>query len=163
MTRAVLSTFFWLVIAGALQQAVAHRIAIGWGVPDFLLVFAIVLSMQRSSDAAAVTGFAAGVFSGALLNEAIAAFSISRMVACVVASRIATSLLDRSPLNVTIVASVCTVVAAATYLFVFPFVVGPPNIGAHLADTIGAAIYNGVIAIPIHLLVQRVAGTAARG
>jgi rod shape-determining protein MreD len=130
--------------------------------PDFLLVVAIVLSLERSQDAAATTGFAAGLFMGAIHNQAIAAFTLSRMVACIVGARISASFLDKGPFNLSIVAFLCTLLSGVIYLFVIPFIDTMPGIGAHVADTIGAAIYNGVIAIPIHLLYQRVAGTAAR-
>lgn len=162
MIRQALSTLFWLIVAAGFQQALAHRMAVGWGVPDLLLVTAVILSMQRSSDGAAITGFAAGLFMGALQNEAVASYAISRMSACMVAARIAGNLLDRAPLNVTIVGAVCTLVAGGVYLFVVPFVAPTPNIAGHLADTIGAAIYNAVIAIPIYLLFRRIAGAGAR-
>lgn len=162
MIRQATSTLLWLIVAAGLQQAVAHRIAIGWGLPDFLLVTAILLSMERSSDGAALTGFAAGLLMGALQNEAMAAYAISRMAASMIAAKIAGNLLDRGPLNVTIVAAVCTLVSGGVYLFVVPFVSPMPNIGGHLADTIGAAIYNAVIAIPTYLLFRRASGAAAR-
>lgn len=158
MTRAVLSTAAWLIGAAGVQQALSHRLAIGWAQPDFLLVVAVVASLHRSPDAAAVTGFFAGLLNSAIEGHDMLAFTVSRALVCMLSLKVYSAFLGTGALTSAIVTAIATAIAGLVYLFLGT----PPNILGHLADTIGAIIYNGVIAVPIYALYRNIAQITAR-
>ena len=152
----VVSTAVWLIIAAALQGALAARLSIYWATPDFLLVVAVVLSMHRSTDAAAFTGFFAGLLHGAVLNDHMMAFIISRVIACAVAAKMAASSIGAPYLTLVLVTLVASGVSSVLYLF---FGVQKDILG-WLTATIGGAFYNGVLAIPCYWLYRLLARPA---
>jgi hypothetical protein len=158
MSRTILSTAVWLIVAGGLQLALRQKMAIWWAAPDFVLVVAVVLSMHRSSDAAAFTGFFAGLMHSAILNSDLAALTISRMAASVLAVRLHAAFLGAGVLSTSLLVASCTVAAGLVSLLLG----GAQNIGSHAADTIGSAIYNGVIAIPTYALYRQFASAGSR-
>ena len=153
MMQSVLSTAVWLIGAASLQGALSERLAFGWFRPDFLLVVAVVLSIHRSTDASAVTGFFAGLFDGALRGKAMMALIISRTLACVASVRLYSAFLGSGVITASVVVLITSVISSVLYLFLG----APKDILGWLADTIGAALYNGVLAVPCYLLYCRLA------
>ena len=144
-------TAIWLIIAGACQSALAPRLSIGYVSPDFVLAVATVLSMHRTSDAASATGFFAGLVNGAISNSHMAAFIISRTVACFVTARIAAASVVATYFNVILAAISATLVAAVLYLFVGV----PKDILRWLVSTFGGCIYNTVIVLLLFAAFRR--------
>ncbi|HWP31041.1 MAG TPA: hypothetical protein VNK96_04855 [Fimbriimonadales bacterium] len=146
MISLIVTSAIWLIVAAGMQGALSERITIGWGKPDFLLVSAVILSIHRSTEGSAVTGFFAGLFHSALINDRLAALTISRMLACVISERLYAGFLGTGGVTAVIVSVIATFVAGLIYLFIGV----PQNIWSYFADTIGSAIYNGAVAIPIY-------------
>jgi len=146
MIPVIVTSAIWLILAAGMQGAISERIAIGWGKPDFLLISAVILSIHRTTDGSAVTGFFAGLFHSALINDKLAALTISRMLACVVSERLYSGFFGTGGVTAVIVTVIATFLAGLIYLFIGV----PQNIWNHFADTIGSAIYNGVFAMPAY-------------
>ncbi|MCH8275373.1 MAG: hypothetical protein IH851_11345 [Armatimonadetes bacterium] len=154
-----LSTAVWLICAAGLQAALSQRLAVGWAQPDFLLIAAVILSLQRSPQAASATGFFAGLFSGALLNERMTALVISRTLVCVLSVKVYSAFLGRGALTAAVVTAVATLAAGVIYLLLAL----EKDILGWLADTMGAAIYNGVVAVPAYGLHRWLSRAPSRG
>ena len=143
-------------VAAVLQQAVAPRWVILGVSPDFFLAFLTPIAMFSTARPSVITGFYFGLLQGALPTANIAHYVLSRSVAafCVSAS-------NGLRLNPSVwIAAATTAVATLLAQLLWMFMAAPPNIGAFLGDTIGSAMYNGVIAMPMYALLRKVLGPA---
>jgi rod shape-determining protein MreD len=156
MIRPILSTAIWLIAAAAFQAAWSERIQIGWGKPDFLLVTAVVLSLHRSADAAAVTGFFAGLLQSAIWNRHMAALTISRTITCFFAHKVHNAMLGTNIANIILVMTISTALSSILFFFIGL----PRDIGRWATDTIGAIVYNDVLAVPTYWLYRKLTRTA---
>lgn len=156
MMQPILSTAVWLIGAAACQAAWSERIQIGWGKPDFLLVTAVILSLHRSADAAAVTGFFSGLLQSAIWNRHMAALTISRTITCFFANKIHSAMLGTNLTNVMIVMTISTLLSSILFFFIGL----PRDIRSWTTDTIGAMVYNDVLAIPIYWLYRKLTRNA---
>lgn len=154
---------FWVVagtlyIAGILELACARQLAIFGAEPDFLLIAVGCCSMALRRTPAAVCGFAGGVIQGAIAGADMAHYAISRTVGGFVASWSRSLRLEANP------AAVAATVALTTVLsrMLFMFTAAPRGIAEFLGDTIGTAMYNGVLAIPLYALLKRVLNPPVR-
>lgn len=125
--------------------------------PDFILTIAIVLSFGRSTDAAAVIGFFAGLFHGAILNAHMAALIISRVLACVVSAKIGSTFTGAAYLTIWVSVLCASLFASFLYLLVGV----PSDILGWLTATIGGAVYNAVLALPCYWLYRRLGSPGA--
>jgi rod shape-determining protein MreD len=146
--KTALATAVWLVLAAACQASLGWRLSVFGVQPDFLLVAAVVLCMGREAEASATIGFFAGLLNGAILGSHMMALTVSRTLACLVASRIAAASTGAPALTVPVVAAIATLAAGLVHLFLAP----PRDIIAWLTATIGGAPYNAVLALPCYWL-----------
>jgi rod shape-determining protein MreD len=141
-----------LWICSVLQFGFARYLAIFGVAPNFLLVATIAVSLCLPRPSSAVFGFFAGAIEGALVGANLAHYVVSRTVAGFVAAwsrglrfELTAPAVGFTTLAVTLVASV-----------VFLFTAAPRGIVGYLGDTIGSAMYNGVLAMPLYALLRRV-------
>lgn len=145
-----------LWVFGALQQGLSERVSIFGVRPDFLLIFSAAYALLASRGAAAMCGFGAGVVQGALAGANLTHYVFSRTLA---SASIAWSTDLRFEQNAVLVA---LSIALGTLFagLVFMFLAAPSAILEYLGATILSALYNGVLAIPVHSLLRRLLGTA---
>lgn len=144
-----------IYIAVALQASVAPRIAILGVVPDFGLMIVAVLSLFTSRPVATVSGFFTGAFEGALSGVNLTHYVISRTLVGFFGG--SASSFGFQP-NAAVAALVTAILTVASQLLLF-FLAPPSGIGRFLGDTIGTAMYNGVLAIPVYALLRRILAT----
>lgn len=155
-------TALWVVLtlwlAAILERGLAQHIGIFGAHPDFLLLTSIVIGLGLRRSGAAMTGFLAGVIQGALIGANLSHYVISRVVAAFAAAWSRELRFEMNP------AALALTIAALTILGRLTFMVtaGPKHIGGFLGDTMGTAIYNGVLAIPVYALLRRVLNPVVR-
>jgi rod shape-determining protein MreD len=151
-SKLIAATFVCLWLAGGFQTAIAPRLAIGTVMPDFLLVALGSLALLGTRRSGAVTGFAAGVLQGAIAGANMAQYVLSRTIA-----GFFTGWLTAWEFEATIVVAFFSVAfATLTSQLLLLFMAPPPRILGFLLATIGSAIYNGVLAMPLFALLKRI-------
>lgn len=142
------------IIAAILQQALAPRISLLGARPDFLVLTLSLITMNVGRVPSLFCGFFFGLLQGALPTANMAHYILSRTVtAYAVAASTQLRLFPSAPI-------VFATVALATMLSqtVWMFIAAPGNIGAFLGDTIGTAVVNGVLAMPLSALLRKFLG-----
>lgn len=118
--------------------------------PQFLLTYALVASLILTPRQAIVVGF----FSGALIGWAAGAnfigYTVSRMVTCTMMSYLDHFNIDTSYLLVGVQIAAGTFVAGLIYMIVAP----PSAILPFVAATMGSALCNAVLALPMLALLR---------
>jgi len=145
-------TLVCLWVAGGCQLTVGPRIAIVGAVPDFLMISAACLGLFATPRGGALAGFLAGVLHGALAGANLGSYAVSRAVAGFLAGTMNTFEFESSPVVAFFVTGVTTIVAQLLLMFVAP----PPSLISFLLATIGSAVYNGVLAMPLYALLRRI-------
>lgn len=153
----------WVVVAvcfyfAAALQPLAPRFALCGLSPDFLLVTLAVFLHFSSRRGGMVLGFAAGVLAGALPGANMAHYVISRTVAGFFGSWARALGVEEGRATAAASAFAITLIAQIVLMFLAP----PARIGPFLGATIGSAVVNGVLAIPLYALVSRVLGPIER-
>lgn len=140
-----------LWLGAVLQHGLAHHVAVFGVVPDFLLVAMTPVAMLSRPSAALWAGFFCGIAHGAVAGANLAHYVVSRAVAALGLS--ATNLLgiELSTVAAGVSAAAATLGAQLLLLFLAP----PASIGSFLTATIGTAMYNGVLAMPLYALLRR--------
>ena len=141
----------WFWAAAVLQQAVAERIEIKSARPDFLLVVALVSAVFYQPRIAAVLGFVAGVLYGGIAGADLGGYAVSLTLVAFAVGYLSGLELDVKPWYVGL--TVAGGSLAAQFLMMIP--APPPEIGPYVGATIFSAMYNGVLAIPIYVLIRR--------
>ncbi len=147
-----LTALIGLYLASALQQSFAPRFAIFGIMPDVPLAFVAVFSLLASRLASTVVGFFAGAMQGALAGVNLTHYVISRTLAGFFGG--SSAAMGLQP-NVAVAALMTAVLTVASQILLF-FLAPPGGIGRFLGDTIGAAMYNGVLAIPVYALLSKI-------
>jgi len=151
MKKLVVSAIvMWL--AAAMQQAWAARFSLGAVSPDYLLVAMGCLTLRMDRRAGTILGFTAGLLEGAIAGANLGAYAVSRTVGGFLAGWITTVEFDSSPIVAFITVAVTTLIAQLLFMFGAP----PPQIAPFLLATIGSAMYNGVLAVPLFWVLKRV-------
>ncbi len=149
-TFGVVAVVLWL--AALLQFGLARYLAIFGATPDFLMTATIAISLCLPRAPGAATGFAAGVIQGALVGASMAHYVMSRAIAGFVAAWSRGLRFELTPPAVGITAAAVTVFSSLMFLFT----AAPRGIVGYMGDTIGSAMYNGVLAMPLYALLRRV-------
>lgn len=156
--KGVLAVALVLWICAAFQQALAARLAIFGFKPDFLLValgsFALVCERRKAT----FIGFCCGAIGGAAAFANITHYVVSRSVTGFAAGWFKQFHLENNLVVMGITVSMLTVLASLLLMFLAP----PQAITPFLADTIRTAVYNGVLAVPMCLLVKWIVGPPTR-
>lgn len=145
---AILGTY----LAVCIQQSLASRISLFGVVPDFGLVFVTVFALLTERVSATFVGFSVGAMEGALAGVNLTHYVISRSLAGFFGG--SSSAFGLQP-NPGVAAIATAVLTGASQILLF-FLAPPSGIGRFLGDTIGAAMYNGVLAIPVYALLRRI-------
>jgi rod shape-determining protein MreD len=147
-----------IFLALCLDFGLSSRIAIGGAKPEFLFVVCMVLSLYPKRSIAAILGFLCGVLTGSLIGANLTHYAISRTISgfCVAWSR-EIRLDIRYPV-VALKVFLATILAG----LLFMFGAAPRSLGSYWVDTIGSAVYNGVLAIPTYALLRMVLGAPDR-
>ena len=140
-----------LFLAAVLQQALAYRMSVFGGAPDFMLIALAALGMFANRPGGIVLGFSDGLLVGALSGANLQHYVASRTLTGLLLGWSAGLELPRSNWAAGLVAAAVTLFAQLTLMFLAP----SHSIGAFLADTIRSAVYNGVLAIPVFALLKR--------
>jgi len=155
--RGVLVAAVCLYLAGALQP-LAPRFGF-WGMrPDFLLAALGPLSLLATRRGGLLLGFAAGVLGGALPGANMAHYVISRTVGGAFGAWVRSLGFEDGPAVSAATAFALTIVAQLVLMFLAP----PARIGAFLGATIGSAVLNGLLAIPLFALLTRIVDPVKR-
>lgn len=119
--------------------------------PDFLLATMTPLCLLATSRGSVVIGFVAGVFQGGIAGANLAHYAISRTLASW-----GLALFRGLELDIGLgMAAVATALATLFSQLVLMLLAPPPALPPFLAATIGTAVYNGVIAMPIYALLRK--------
>jgi rod shape-determining protein MreD len=145
----VLVLAFWA--AAALQMAAAPRLAIAGAPPDLLLTLALSCAVMFPPTVAAVLGFVAGLLHGGVVGSDVATFTVSRALVAYAAGYVSRLELEVKPWYVGLVVLAGTVLVHVVVMIPAP----PPETWPYLRDTIVAATYNGVLAIPLYAFLRR--------
>jgi cell shape-determining protein MreD len=120
--------------------------------PDLLAVVVYVAALRLRPRGGVALGFLAGAVSGALAGANMAHWIVSRVLAGFVLGWVGRSRVALSPP----VVGAATAAATLGSQLAFMLLAAPPDIGGFLKATIGAAIYNGVLAVVFDMLLGRV-------
>jgi rod shape-determining protein MreD len=153
---AVTAVLLW--VAGGCQQSAAVPMSIGPLSPNFLLLVVAVLSPYLSTMGSATVGLLSGIIQGGLAGANLTAYGISRIVAGLAVGKLHQAELARSPLVAALSAALSVLVGQSVLLFIAPTV----NVAAFVLATMGTAIYNGVLAIPLDWAIGKVLRNPAR-
>lgn len=148
---------FWLVaiptlwIAGALQEALAPRMAVAGAPPDFPLVALACLALLGERREGTVAGFVAGLLRGVLAGANLSVYAISRAVLGFVLGWIRFAGLVPNGLVAGLAAAAGTLAAQGMLMLaahrgpVLPF----------LGGTLFSAMIDGALAMPLYALLRR--------
>ena len=140
---------FWL--AAVLQQATVDRLQIGGARPDLLLILAFSTAVMFAPRYAALFGFVAGLLQGAITGADLAHYTISYTIVAYLAGFLSWLELDIRAWYVALVVIGGTIIVGLIMMIPAP----PVQFWPYLGDTILSAIYNGVLAIPLYVLIKR--------
>jgi len=147
-----------LWVGGAFQLAVASQISVAGVGPDFPLIVIVSVGLFANRRAGAVIGFLGGAIHGAIAGGHMAAYTVSRtMVGFLV------GWLNGMEFEGTVVVAFVVTAAASIGTQMTFFLMSPHgSILASVLATIGSAMYNGVLAIPLYALLKKVLDSPRR-
>lgn len=141
-----------ILLAAAAQHALGARLAV-WGArPDLPLLLLAGWSLILHRRSAAVYGFFAGLVDGALAVSGMGASIASRAIAGFAAAWSRNLGFEAGWLA----AAGTTVATTLLAEFLWMFFAAPRHVAGFVADTIRTATYNGVLAIPLYALLNRI-------
>jgi rod shape-determining protein MreD len=140
---------FW--IGAALQLAAAPHLTVAGASPDILLVVAVSSAVFFPPTIAACLGFVAGLLHGGVAGADTSSLTISTTLVCYAAGYVSRLELDVRPWYVGLVVLGGTVAAHLLLMIPAP----PPETLPYLRATIVAAVYNGMLAIPLYAFMRR--------
>ena len=156
----------WRVFVSAMLLWICTALQIGlsphwviWGCqPDFLLIALACLCFYTARAGGSALGFISGLLYGAMVTVNMAGYVISRTLAGFLTGWFNALEMKPNASVAAITAVVVTLIARITLVLLTP----PPSLWTFLKATIGSSLYNGVLAIPMYLLVYRLMGTTRR-
>lgn len=148
---AILAVAAALWFAGGLQQVVAPRISLFGASPDFLLIALAAGSLFLNRSQGSWLGFACGLIHGALAGANVTHYVISRTTGGFFAGWSRTTTLEPNVALAFGTAFFLTLFSQVLFMFLAP----PKELGPYLGATIIAAVYNGVLVLPVYLLLKR--------
>lgn len=119
---------------------------------DLPLVLIMVASLGLPRAGTGLLGFLLGALHGALAGANLMGYAVSRSVAGFGASSLIGAGLQPSLATAAGLTAVGTLFSQLLFLFLCP----PGSIPKFLGDTMGMAMYNGVLAVPIYALLRKV-------
>jgi len=147
-----------LWVAGACQQAVAFRISAGGVGPDFPLIVVVCVGLFSARRNGAVLGFLAGLIHGAIAGGHMAAYVVTRTMIGFGVGWFNAMEFEGNVAVAFIVTAASTLATQLTFLLMNP----RGSILQAVLATIGSAMYNGVLAIPLYALLRKVLDSPRR-
>jgi hypothetical protein len=148
---AVAVVLMW--VAAVLDQAMSYRLAVFGCAPSFLLAVVGPMALLSRASFAGGVGFASGLIQGALAGANLTHYVISRSIAGFLTS-LGGQLDIRLALPVAGLACAATTIVSQLLLM---FLAPPPgSLVGYVFGSIGMAIYNGLIGIPIYALLRKI-------
>jgi rod shape-determining protein MreD len=147
-----------LWIAGAAQEAIAFQISFGGISPDFPLIVVICVGLFSDKRSGAVLGFLAGVIHGAIAGGHMAAYAVTRTLVGFLTGWFNGMEFEGNAAVAFVVTAAATLCTQITFLLLNP----RGAILPFLLATIGSAMYNGVLAIPLYALLTKVLDSPRR-
>jgi rod shape-determining protein MreD len=140
-----------LFVGATLQQSLSQRMAIAGCPPDFLLAVLGPIALYSSPRGAAAAGFGSGVLMGALAGANLMHYVWSRCLAGLLAAGVERLGFRAGAGLAFLTTAIATATAQLLLLLFAPSGAILPFLGA----TMGTAVYNGVVAIPVYALLGR--------
>jgi len=141
-----------LWIAGGSQESLAYQLSIASATPDYLLVVVTVLSLFGNRRSGAIVGFIGGLLSGAIAGGHMAAYTVTRTLIGFLIGWLNGLEFEGNFAVAFVVTSSATLCVQLTFFFMNPRGAILPA----LLATIGSAMYNGVLAMPLYALLKKV-------
>lgn len=156
--KGIVVAVFCLWMAGGCQQSVAPHIRILGASPDFLLISLSCLCLMGNRKAGVTLGFAAGLLQGALAGANLTAYVITRTLSGFLIGWFNDLEMEANPVLAFFVTSAVTVFAQLLLLF------GAPrgSVFGFLGGTLIGAVTNGVLAIPVYVVLKRILDPPSR-
>lgn len=153
MTGAVgsLTSIAMMWIATVLQTSLADKAAV-WGArPDFVLAFLAPMALLSRPSGGAVLGGLGGLAQGAMAGANVTHYVLSGAATGFGCAAFRLVGLEMGVILGGVVAAIATIVGQLLLMLLAP----PPSIPTFLGATIGMAMYNGVLAMPLYALLKR--------
>ena len=157
--KAGLVTAILLYLSTIAQQALPERMAILGSRPDFLCLAAVMLGLLLRPVGAIWTGGISGLLHGAVAGANLWQYALTRMLGAYTVSRIGETDIEIGPILGAIIVGVGTL---GTYL-IFMFLAPPSSLGTYFQATIGTALYNCVLALPMFSVLRRILKSRSSG
>lgn len=141
-----------MVLAALVLQGVwAPRLQIGFAMPDFGLAVLACLALLSNPSGGAWIGFLVGLIEGAMIAQAVGSHLLSRTIAGFLAGW-ASAWFEREHPLLPILTGMLVVIVAESLLFLM----APCNDWvAWSLRVLGKTLYNGVLVLPLMLLIRR--------
>lgn len=152
-TRLVLIIIFGSLLMAILQRSLVPWISIFGAKPALGLMFAGCCSLLVRPGAGAATGALTGLWEGCVAGANLTHYFFSRTVTCFLTSLARSVDVEFGVILCAIVVAIMTLCGELLYMLLAP----PPDITRFIQDTIGSAMYNGVLAIPTYAFLRKVA------
>ncbi|HWD41389.1 MAG TPA: hypothetical protein VG944_21270 [Fimbriimonas sp.] len=143
-----------LWLSGVLESSLSPRLAIGYGSPDFPLIVLVCLGLFCDRRATTLLGFGAGLVQGAVAGANLTLYIATRSVAGFLLGWF--NQLEVQG-NLLVAGLVCFVVSLGAQLLLMFLGVYHGSLPPFLAGTLITAVYNGVIAMPVYALLNKLA------
>ncbi|MBI5708582.1 MAG: hypothetical protein HZC36_16475 [Armatimonadetes bacterium] len=140
-----------LWVATGLQFALAYRLSVFGVQPDFMVVAIAAAGPHLTRPGATWFGFFAGLCQGAVAGANLTHYVISRTSAGFLVGSLRELRLETGWALAAMTGFVATLFAQVVLMFLAP----PANILGFLGATIGSAVTNGVLVVPLSLLLGR--------
>lgn len=145
----VIAAIFALLIATVLQQGILNRYLILGSQVDLPLVVVMIFALISRPAAAGAFGLLSGILTGGLSGVTLTYYALSRVVGgYLLGTRTETEPDYRMG---AIWVAIGTLVSKIIMILLAP----PPAVMPALGATILSAVYNGVVALPVFALIQR--------
>lgn len=146
----VMGLLIWFL--AVIQFAIGSRWTLIGASPDYLLIGIAASSFFLDRMSSAGAGFMAGLAQGAIAGANLGQYITARCITGFLAGWFHDSRHVPSNLKVFLGGVGVTLVSRLVLMFMAP----PTGIGSYLAATILSAVYNGVLVLPVYLLLKRV-------
>ena len=138
-------------MAGGCQEGLSERLTLWGASPDFLLIVVAGLGLYCNRKSGSVLGFSAGMLQGAIIGANLSSYVLTRTIAGFACASFKALEFEPSPIVAGAVTAIVTLLAQFGLMFVSP----PRVILPFVLATIGSAVVNGVLAMPLHLVIRR--------
>jgi len=157
-SRFVIVAVIAIWLAAACQQSLSPRMAIAGSRPDFFLIVLTPLALWSPRKTGTILGFICGLVQGATAGANMVGYTASRTIAGFTISWSKQIGFQPNIVVIAITAGAATVLAQLVLMFLAP----PAGVMSFLRDTIGSALYNGVLAVPVYLLLKGILNPSTR-